>query len=140
GACPLGGGSGNLTFVVSGRDAAPVSVDGVAATVTTTENMSVTAGPHTISAARVTTPQSGITAQAFEPTIDHPMVCVQAAETTVVYVTYTLIPTSGKLWAGAGNTPDGSTTLGFEPATVAATGSASADVAANTGGSDGFTF
>src|SRR5205814_9023542 len=72
GECPPGG-SGNLTFVVNGRDSAPVAIDGTAATVTTTDNMSVTAGPHTISAARVTTPPSRITPQAFEPTIHHPM-------------------------------------------------------------------
>jgi sugar lactone lactonase YvrE len=58
----------------------------------------------------------------------------------MVNVVYALVPTSGKLWAGVGDAPDGSTMLGFAPASVAATGSASADVAANTGGSDGFTF
>src|SRR5262252_70333 len=136
--CLAGGGSGNLTFVVGGRDAAPVSIDGVPATVTNTDSMSVPAGPHTISAARVTTPQAGITAQVFEPTIDNPTACVQAGETTVVHVRYALIPTSGKLWA-TGRATDGSTVFGSAPASVAATRMAGPDVAAPAG-FGGFTF
>ena len=44
------------------------------------------------------------------------------------------------LWLGAGNNPTSSTLFGYAPATVAATGSVPATVAANTFGSDGFTF
>jgi sugar lactone lactonase YvrE len=98
------------------------------------------AGPHAITAARVTSPQTGITSQVFEGTVDRPQACVRAGATTVATVTYKLVPTSGKLWVGIGNAPDDSTMLGFTPASLAATRTSSADVAANTGGSDGFTF
>jgi len=60
--------------------------------------------------------------------------------TTVVNVQYALVPTSGKLWAGVSNAPRDFTMFGFEPAAVAAGGMTAADVSANTGGSDGFTF
>ena len=88
----------------------------------------------------MTSPQTGITSQVFEGTVDRPEACVRAGATTVATVTYTLVPTSGKLWVGVGNAPDDSTMLGFTPASLAATRTSAADVAANTGGSDGFTF
>jgi sugar lactone lactonase YvrE len=138
--CAAGGADGMLMIVVSGHDSAALTIEGVPGTVTGSMTVTAAAGPHAINASRVTTAQAGITSQAFEPTVDRPTACVRSGETTVVNVTYALIPTSGMLWAGAGNTPDGSTMLGFAPASVAATGTAAADVAANTGGSDGFTF
>jgi len=139
-ACPAGAGDGTVTVVVTGHDTAAVSIEGVAGTLSGSASVSAAAGPHTVNAARVTAAQDGITGRVFAPTIDRPTVCVAAGETVMVNVVYALVPTSGKLWAGIGDAPDASTMLGFAPASVAATGSASADVAANTGGSDGFTF
>ena len=102
--------------------------------------VTASAGPHKVTAAPVTVPQTGITSQVFAATVKEQTACVKAGATTTVNVTYALVPTSGKLWAGVSNAPGGATMLGFAPASVAATGIASADVVANTGGSDGFTF
>jgi sugar lactone lactonase YvrE len=126
--------------VVTGHDEALVSIEGVPGMLAGSASVQAPAGPHIVNASHVSAAQSGITRQVFEPTIDHPTICVRAGETTVVNVTYALVPTSGKLWAGVGSTSDATTMLGFAPASVAAAGTASADVAANTGGSDGFTF
>ena len=76
----------------------------------------------------------------YTPTIDVQSPCVRAGQVTTVHVSYALIPTSGKLWLGASNTPAGATLLGYGPASLTATGTAAAAVAADTGGSDGFTF
>jgi sugar lactone lactonase YvrE len=126
--------------VIGGHDPGAVTVEGAAGVLQGTAMVTTTAGPHAVSAARVTTPQTGITSLVYEATIDHPTACVHAGKTTVVTVNYALVPTSGKLWAGVSNAPGGATMLGFAPDSVAANGSASAEVAANTGGSDGFTF
>jgi sugar lactone lactonase YvrE len=138
--CPVGSGEGTVVVVVTGHDTAAVTIEGVPGVLSGSASVSASAGAHTVTAARVRAAQAGITSQVFAPTIDHASVCVGAGETAMVNVAYALVPTSGKLWAGVGDAPDGSTMLGFGPASVATTGSASADVAANTGGSDGFTF
>jgi sugar lactone lactonase YvrE len=138
--CTPGSGDGTLMITITGHDPGSVMVEGVATPITTSGMVTASAGPHMITPARVTAPQTGITSQVFEGTVDRPKACVRAGATTVVTVTYALVPTSGKLWAGVGNAPDDSTMLGFAPASVAATGTTAADVATNTGGSDGFTF
>jgi sugar lactone lactonase YvrE len=76
----------------------------------------------------------------FAATVDQPTACVRAGARTIVNVTYALVPTSGKLWAGVSNAAANATMLGFAAGSVAASGTASAAVVANTGGSDGFTF
>ena len=138
--CPSMGDDGLLTINVMGHAPGAVAVEGVSGTTTASGTVTATAGLHKVTADRVTTPQSGITSQVYEATIDRPNACVHPGATTIVNVTYALVPTSGKLWVGIGNAPDDSTMLGFGPASVASTGSPAADVAANTGGSDGFTF
>ncbi len=138
--CVEGGGDGMLTINISGRDPGAVSVEGFAGVVSTDMTISLPAGSHEVTAARVTAPQTGITSQVFQGTVDQPQACVRAGATAVVNVSYALVPTSGKLWVGVGNGPDDSTLLGFAPASVSATRTAPADVAANSGGSDGFTF
>ena len=138
--CAAGGADGMLTVNISGHDPGAVSVEGDAEVLTATKTITLPAGPHRVIADRVTSPQTGITAQVFEASVDRPSACVRAAATSVVNVTYALVPTSGKLWVGVGNAPDDSTMLGFDPASVTATRTSAADVAANTGGSDGFTF
>ncbi len=129
-----------LMLTIVGHDPGAVTVDGHVGVLETDAVITLPAGPHAITAARVTSPQTGITSQVFEGTVDRPQACVRAGATTVATVTYKLVPTSGKLWVGVGNAPDDSTMLGFTPASLAATRTSSADVAANTGGSDGFTF
>jgi sugar lactone lactonase YvrE len=135
-----GSGTGTLMLVISGSDNAAVTVDEAGGVYQASATVTVTTGPHTVTAAPTITQQSGITSQVYQATIDHPTVCVHAGATTMVNVRYALVPTSGKLWAGVSNAPGGATMLGFTPASVAATGMASADIVANTGGSDGFTF
>lgn len=139
-ACAAGAGDGMLMINISGHDPGSVMVEGLSTPVQTSSMVALPAGPHMVTAERVTTPQTGITSQAFEGTVDRPTACVKAGATEVVNVTYALIPTSGKLWLGASNTPTGATMLGFLPGSVAATGTTTADVVTNTGGSDGFTF
>jgi sugar lactone lactonase YvrE len=138
--CSPGAGEGMLMVNITGHDPGAVSVEGVAGLVQPGELLTLPAGPHAVTAARVTTAQTGITSRVFEGTVSTPDACVRAGATTIVSVTYAPIPTSGKLWVGVGNAPDDSSLLGFEPASVATTRPASAAVAANTGGSDGFTF
>jgi sugar lactone lactonase YvrE len=138
--CATGGADGTLMVNITGHDPGAVSVEGAAGTLTASTTVTLPAGPHAVTADRVTSPQTGITSRVFEATVDRPTACVRAEATTVVNVSYALVPTSGKLWVGVGNAPDDSTMLGFEPASVTATRTTSADIAANTGGSDGFTF
>src|SRR5262245_63895271 len=125
--CAPGAGDGTLMLVVTGHDPAAVSIGGVAGVQTASAMVIVAAGPHTITAAPVTSPQTGLTSQVFAATIDHPTAYVHMGATTVVNVTYALVPTSGMLWAGVSNTPDDSTMLGFGPDAVAATGMTTAD-------------
>jgi len=138
--CAIGGGDGTLMINIRGHDPGAVAVEGLAGLLETDDVLTLSAGPRVVTANRVTSPQAGIASQVFAGTVDRPSACVRPGETTVVNVTYALVPTSGKLWVGIGNAPDDSTMLGFGPASVAATRTSAADVAANTGGSDGFTF
>jgi hypothetical protein len=138
--CAAGGADGMLMVNITGHDPGAVSVEGMAGVLTASTTITLSAGPHNVTAERVTSAQAGITSEVFEATIDRPTACVRAGATSAVNVTYALVPTSGKLWLGVGNAPDDSTMLGFEPASLAATRTSAADVAANTGGSDGFTF
>jgi hypothetical protein len=139
-ACAVGGGDGMLMINITGHDPGAVIVSGLSAPVKTSSTVSLPGGPHMVTAARVTTPQTGLADLAYEGTVDWPTACVKAGATAVVNVTYALIPTSGKLWLGVSNAPANATMLGYSPASVAATGSASADLVTSTGGSDGFTF
>jgi sugar lactone lactonase YvrE len=138
--CVTAAGEGMLMLTIVGHDPGAVTVEGNVGVLEGDTILTLPAGPHAITAARVTSPQTGITSQVFEGTVDRPEGCVRAGATTAATVTYKLVPTSGKLWVGVGNAPDDSTMLGFTPASLAATRTSVADVAANTGGSDGFTF
>ena len=57
-----------------------------------------------------------------------------------MHVTYAIIDTSGVVWTGLSNGPSTASLLGFDPATVTASTSTLAVVAADTHGADGFTF
>jgi sugar lactone lactonase YvrE len=138
--CAAGGGDGALVIVIAGHDTGAVTIEGVPGTTTTSGAVTTSAGTHQITAGRVSEAQAGITSLVYEGTVDQPNACVRAGERTVVAVTYAPVPTSGKLWVGIGNGPGEASMLGFAPASVASTRTSAADVVANTGGSDGFTF
>jgi len=138
--CAAGTGDGTLMIVVTGHDPGKVSVEGVSGVLTSSGMVTAPVGAHKVTAAPVTVPQAGITSQVFAATVAEQTACVHAGATTTVTVTYALVPTSGKLWMGVSNAPANATMLGYTSASVAATGAATADVVANTGGSDGFTF
>jgi sugar lactone lactonase YvrE len=108
-------------------------------TLATSTDLTLAAGSETVTAYLVA--EGGtIVRSAYMPTVDNPAPCVQAGHTTTVNVTYTPILTSDTLWLGASNTSSGATLLGYDPAMLAASGTVAAAVAANTAGSDGFTF
>ena len=138
--CASTGGDGMLMLNITGHTPGAVTVEGMSGVLEGNAILTLPAGAHAVTANRVTAPQTGITSQVFEGTVDHSDSCVRAGATTVVNVSYALVPTSGQLWTGVANGPDPSTLLGFAPASVAATGTPGADSAADTGGSDGFTF
>jgi hypothetical protein len=138
--CVTSAGDGMLMVTITGHDQGAVMVQGATGVIEEDAIVTLPAGLHDVTAARVVAPQTGITSQVFEGTVDRPKACVRAGATTVVTVSYRLVPTSGKLWLGVGNAPDDSTLLGFAPASVATNRTSPADVAVNTGGADGFTF
>ena len=104
------GGDGMLMLTFVGHVPGAVTVEGHVGVLETDAVISLPAGPHAITAARVTSPQTGITSQVFEGTVDRPQACVRDGATPVATVTYKLVPTSGTLWVGIGNAPDDSTT------------------------------
>jgi sugar lactone lactonase YvrE len=107
--------------------------------VATSGNVPATAGPQTVTAFFATEPGT-LVRTAYAPVVDDPNPCVRAGEVTTVHVTYSLVDTSGVVWTGLSNGPTTASVLGFDPATVATTGSPLAVVAADTHGADGFTF
>jgi sugar lactone lactonase YvrE len=138
--CAAGSGDGTIMVVVTGHDPGRVSVEGVPGLLTASGMVTAAVGAHKVTAAPVTVPQTAITSQVFAATVAEQTACVRAGAATTVTVTYAPVATSGKLWMGVSNAPAEATMLGYTPASVAATGAASAAVVTNTGGSDGFTF
>ena len=142
GACPTTG-TGTLAIEISGTPSGHgMVVVGPVATgteVTTSSDVSVAAGPQTVTAFISTEPGT-LVRTAYTPTVDQPNPCVRAGETTTVHVMYSIIDTSGVVWTGLQNGPTTASLLGFDPATVTTTSSALAVVVADTHGADGFTF
>jgi sugar lactone lactonase YvrE len=139
GACPASSATGTLSIRISGTPSATGAVKlGGGMAVTTSSDLTLPAGPETVTAYLVGA-GGPVVRDAYLPTVDVATPCVRAGQATTVNVTYTVIASSGLLWLGASNTPSG-TLLGYDPRTIATTGSASAAIAANTSGSDGFTF
>src|SRR4051794_38903328 len=68
-ACAFGSGDGTLMIVVSGHDSGKIAIEGVFGTTTASGPVTASAGPHKITAAPVTVPQSGITSQVFAATV-----------------------------------------------------------------------
>lgn len=139
--CATGTTTGTLSVKVIGAPAGGGFVLVAAATapvpITADLDLPLPAGAHVVTASRVADAASPFRT-AYEPSVVPAAPCVRAGQTTVVTVTYAVIASSGKLWAG--NTGAGKEMLGFAAASVAATGSHVADVSAGTQGSDGFTF
>jgi sugar lactone lactonase YvrE len=140
GVCPSGTGTGTLAIQITGTPSGTglVTIQG-GPTVTASGNVTGPAGPASLTAFIVAEGTSAVRL-AYTPTIDVAMPCVRAGQTTTVNVSYTDIATSGRLWVGASNAPASNTLLGFDPGDVAVSGSALAAIAADTAGSDGFTF
>jgi sugar lactone lactonase YvrE len=140
GLCPTGTGSGTLSIRISGTPGGIGTVAlGSGTQLTTSTDLTLAAGPETVTAYLVAVPGT-LVRTAYQPVVDQPSPCVRAGSVTTVDVVYSLIETSGLVWTGLANGPTTATLLGFDEASVAATASVPAAVAADTHGSDGFTF
>ena len=138
GSCVGGNGKGTLSIKITGTTSfiGAVSVGGTEPVATDTD-ISLAAGSYEVAAARVAEATTGIARTAFEPSVDEPVPCVRAGQTTTVNVTFAPIATSGRLWVGLGSAPATATLLGYAAGSVAATGTVAAEIAANTGGAGG---
>ena len=143
GACPTSSATGTLAIEISGTpsgDGAVIVGDVATGTeITTSSDVTVTAGPQAVTAFIATAPGT-LVRTAYSPVVDNPTPCVHAGEVTTVHVTYSIIDTSGVVWTGLANGPTTASLLGFDPATVTATNNTLAVVVADTHGADGFTF
>jgi sugar lactone lactonase YvrE len=97
------------------------------------------AGPLDLVAASVVTANE-IVRTIYEPTTVDQQICVRAGQTTAVEFSYTRLATSGRVWFGATGATANATLLGYDPASLAATGTAAAALAIDLNGSGGFTF
>ena len=143
GACPTGSGTGTLSIVIagtpSGNGAVVVGPAATGTQVTTSTELSVQAGPQTVTA-YLTAEPGAMVRTAYTPTVDVATPCVHAGQGTTVHVDDALIPTRGLVWTGLSNGASTATMLGYDPLDLGATGSATATVAADAHGADGFTF
>jgi hypothetical protein len=138
--CPVTSATGTLSIRITGTPSGHGSVSlAGGSTLTAGNDLSLTAGPQTVTAYLVAEGNQMVRA-AYSPVVDVPAPCVRAGQTTIVNVTYSRIASSGALWMGASNTPSGATLLSFVPADLGSSGPSVATVVAKTGGSDGFTF
>ena len=141
GSCPTSSATGTLAlrFVGSGLAKGLAILPPGTDEITIDSDVTLPAGPHDVWAYNFAGDESPFRT-AYEPTVPTQTACVRAGQQTIVTVTYTLVQTSGLLWLGASNNPTTATMFGYDPTSVGSTGPASALVAANTFGSDGFTF
>ena len=143
GGCPSSSATGTLAIEISGTPSGSgqviVGPAGTGMQVTTSSNLTVAAGPQAVTA-YLTAEPAALVRTAYTPSVDDTNPCVHAGQTTTVHVVYTLIDTSGVVWTGLTNGASTSTLLGYDPATVGASGNVAAVVAADTHGADGFTF
>jgi sugar lactone lactonase YvrE len=141
-ACPTSSATGTLSVRFSGLPSGGGTVTlplGGIDPIRSDADVPLPAGAQEVLAFEMAEPGTPIRT-AYAPTITYQTVCVRAGQTTILDVRYELIPTSGRLWVGASNTPSASTMLGYGPGSIAATGSVLASILADTGGADGFTF
>lgn len=137
--CPTTG-SGSLAVNVSGLPGgvpAAVTVTGPGGTRTATATQTLTglaAGEYEVTAATVA--QADLLVRtAFAAAPASSRTCVRDAQTGAASVSYAAVPSSHKLWVG-----DGSSSLGFAPTLLGATGTVGPTVDADTGGSRGIAF
>jgi hypothetical protein len=135
GDCSATGGTGTITLTVEGLPAGVAARVKIAGTTgapsEATESETIDDSPsgnYTVSAERVASVDP-IVRTLFEPKVDVVSFCLGATQTQAVKVTYTAIPSSNKLWAANANNAAGQL-LGFGGATLAATGTPAATVAA----------
>ena len=140
GACPASSTTGTLSLRITGTPdhTGLVTLSG-GTSVSVSTDLMLPAGSETVTAYLVAEGTARVR-RAYTPIVDVPDPCVRAGQTTTVNVSYAEIASSGWLWAGASNTPSGATLLGYDPPDVATSGTATAAVALNSSGSDGFTF
>jgi streptogramin lyase len=141
GTCTTSSATGTLSIAITGTPSGTglVTLAPGGDQITITTDLAVAAGPQQVQAFLVA--EGGtIVRTAYEPTVDVSSPCVRAGQVTTVNVSYTPIATSGLVWTGASNAVANATLLGYDPASVAASATAAATVAADTGGSEGFTF
>jgi len=139
GACTTSSATGTLSVRITGTPSLAGMIKlGSGATIIASGDLTLPAGPDTVTAYLVAE-GTEVVRTAYSPTVDVSSPCVRPGQTTTVNVSYAPIPSSGLVWMGVSNAPP-ATLLGYDPATIGASGSATAAVAANTFGSDGFTF
>jgi len=113
------------------------STGGASIPVTTTTTLPLPVGQYSIYADLVANADP-IVRTAYAPTVPNPGVCVSTLPASVT-VTYTVVPSSGKLWTSGGLGAPASM-VGFSSTSLTTSGSPAATVAANTRASKGFTF
>ncbi len=141
GSCPSGTGTGTLSIRITGTPDGTgyVTLSSGEQITTSTDISGLAAGPDLVTAWLTEVPGT-LVRTAYIPNVESTTACVAAGQTTIVNVAYSLIETSGLVWTGLSNGPSGATMLGFDPASVATSGTAAATVVADTHGSDGFAF
>jgi sugar lactone lactonase YvrE len=140
-ACPTSSATGTLSVTVSGTPSGAGLLTVGGSQITADTDLTLPAGTVDVVAFLVAEgTASSMVRTAYSPTIDVPQPCVHAGASTTVNVTYAPIASSGKLWFGASNAVVAGTMFGYTPTSVAGTNTTAAEVAADTHGSDGFTF
>lgn len=122
--CPSDG-SGTLDVVVTGLPdgiAAAVSVDAEA--ITGSQSLTLDAGAHAVAAAVVAGAAEPIVREAYRGDVDVASACVRNGESTTVTVSYSLVPSSHRLWTAHGNA-DGNF-VAFDGETLATTATVAA--------------
>jgi hypothetical protein len=141
GTCPVSTATGTLglrfTGTPSGTGAVTIGTNPT--TLTASSDLALPAGPASITAYLVAEGAEMVRV-AYTPAVDVPSPCVRAGQITTVNVHYTRIASSGSLWLGNSNTSSNASLLAFDPPDLDSSGLSTAAVAANTHGSDGFTF
>lgn len=141
--CPTTGGSGTLQVNVTGLPGStPARLSllgsGGAVTVDGSQSLDLTAGSYTVSGGPVAVSHP-IVRTAYRPTPAPSPVCVREGQSTQLTVTFAPIPSSGKLWTSNGS-GGSAPLLGFAADLLGTSGSPTATVAAQTGGSEGSAF
>lgn len=99
-------GTGTLAVEIEGLPAGAagaVTVEGAAAVVGSSQELTLDGGRHDVTAAVVAGPDEGIVREAYRGVAVPESPCVKAGKTTTVTVTYSVVPSSHRLWTSHGN-------------------------------------